>query len=127
QRLHAIDITTGAERPGSPVLIRATVKSSTFLGLLGKDVNFHAVLENQRAALLLANGNVYIAWGSSCDIAPYYGWVLAYDARTLNQTGVFNASPDAGESGIWQGDAGLAADAEGNVYAVTGNGVFNAA
>jgi len=75
----------------------------------------------------LANGNVYIAWGSSCDAGPYYGWVLAYEARTLKQTGVFNTSPDSGEAGIWQADAGIAADSEGNVYAVTGNGKFNAA
>ena len=73
------------------------------------------------------DGNVYIAWGSSCDVRPYYGWVMAYDARTLKQTGVFNTSPDAGESGIWQADAGIAADSAGNVYAVTGNGKFTAA
>jgi hypothetical protein len=77
--------------------------------------------------MLLVNGTIYIAWGSACDVGPYYGWVLGYDARTLRQTAVFNASPDAGESGIWQGDAGIAADPQGNVYAVTGNGKFTAA
>jgi hypothetical protein len=69
---------------------------------------------------------VYIAWGSSCDHGSYYGWVLAYDARTLKQTSIFNTAPDAGESGIWQSDAGLAADTDGSVYAVTGNGKFTA-
>jgi hypothetical protein len=127
QRLHAIDITTGAERPGSPVLIRATAKGSGIFGLMRSEVAFHALLENPRAALLLANGQVYIAWGSSCDVHPYFGWVIAYDARTLQQSGVFNAAPDAGESGIWQADAGIAADNTGNVYAVTGNGKFTAA
>jgi hypothetical protein len=127
QRLHAIDITTGAERPGSPTPIRASLKSSRLLGLMSSDVAFHALLENPRAALLLAGGRVYIAWGSSCDVNPYYGWVLAYDARTLQQTGVFNTAPDAGESGIWQADAGIAADTAGNVFAVTGNGKFTAA
>jgi hypothetical protein len=77
--------------------------------------------------MLLSGGNVYIAWGSSCDVKPYYGWVMAYDARTLKQTGVFNTSPEAGESGIWQANAGIAADSAGNVYAVTGNGQFTAA
>src|SRR5579883_2219574 len=125
QRLHALDITTGEERPGSGGNIRASVKRGSSLPLLGSsEVTFHAVLENPRAALLLANGNVYIAWGSSCDAGDYYGWVLAYDARTLQQKGVFNAAPVSGKAGIWQSDAGIAADAEGNVYAVTGNGKF---
>jgi hypothetical protein len=127
QRLHAIDITTGAERPGSPVLIRASVTASRLFGLGKSEVAFHSLFQNSRAAMLLSGGNVYIAWGSSCDIKPYYGWVMAYDARTLKQTGVFNTSPDAGESGIWQANAGIAADSAGNVYAVTGNGKFTAA
>jgi hypothetical protein len=126
QRLHALDVATGAERPGSPVTIRATVKGSGVLGM-SKDISFHALYENPRAALLVANGNVYIAWGSACDVRPYFGWVMAYDARTLKQTAVFNAAPAAGEAGIWQSDTGIAADAEGNVYAVTGNGGFTAA
>lgn len=127
QRLHALDIATGAERPGSPVLIRATVTIRGWLGIFNTDVTFHAQLENPRAALLLSKGNVYIAWASSCDVGPYHGWVLAYDARTLKQTGVFNTSPESDESGIWQADAGIAADSEGNVYAVTGNGKFDVA
>jgi hypothetical protein len=102
QRLHSLDITTGAERPGSPVLIRASVKTTSLFGLIQSEITFHALLENPRAALLLSGGNVYIAWGSSCDVGPYYGWVLAYNARTLQQTGVFNTSPGSGESGIWR-------------------------
>jgi len=83
--------------------------------------------ELPRAALLLVNGQVYLTWGSSCDVGPYHGWVMAYDARTLAQTAVFNTSPDAEESGIWQSDNGPAADDQGNIYAATGNGVFSAA
>jgi hypothetical protein len=127
QRLHALDLATGAERPGSPVLIRATVTVPGLLGILRREIAFHSLFENPRAALLLANGRVYLSWGSACDVMPYYGWVLAYDARTLQQVGVFNTAPDAGESGIWQGDAGIAADQDGSVYAVTGNGKFTAA
>jgi hypothetical protein len=99
------------------VLIRAT----------SREASFHSVREDQRTALLLDRGTVYIAWVSSCDVHPYYGWVLGYDARTLKQTGVFNAAPDSGESGIWQSDGGIAADENGNVYAVTDNGKFTAA
>jgi hypothetical protein len=128
QRLHALDIATGKERPGSPVLIRASVKGSAgVFGLAPQTISFHAVLENPRAALLADHGMVYIAWGSSCDVGAYYGWVMAYDGRTLQQKGVFNAAPTAGQAGIWQSDAGIAADAEGNVYAVTGNGKFDVA
>ncbi len=126
QRLHAIDIRTGAERSGSPVLIRAQVTSSSWFGLSTKEVSFHALRENPRAAMLLSRGTVYIAWGSSCDVTPYYGWVIGYDASTLRQTAVFNTAPDAGGGGIWQSGAGIAADDQGNIYASTGNGSFTA-
>ena len=126
QRLHALDITTGVERPGSPALIRGSVRGSGLFGFVSEQVQFHALLENPRAALLLTKGTVYVAWGSSCDAGSYYGWVMGYDARTLQQTVVFNAAPDSGEAGIWQSDAGIAADTQGNIYAVTGNGKFNA-
>lgn len=128
QRLHALDVRTGAERPGSPVLIRASFesKSAGFLGLTSGDMTFNAFKENPRAALTIANGQVWLTWASSCDYGPYHGWVLTYDARTLRQTGVFNTSPESSESGIWAGDTGPAADASGNVYISTGNGFFDA-
>jgi hypothetical protein len=126
QKLHALAITTGAEKFGGPVKIRARVEGQSLL-LFKSNVDFDPLKENQRAALLLVNGKVVITWASSCDIGPYYGWVIAYDAHTLAQAGAVNLSPDAGESGIWQGDAGPAADSEGNVYLITGNGKFTAA
>lgn len=127
QRLHALDITTGAEKFGGPVAIQAAVKDNGYFGgYFRGQVAFSQLRELPRAGLLLSQGKVFLSWGSSCDVGPYYGWVMSYDARTLRQTAVFNASPDSAESGIWQGDAALAADNEGNVYAVTGNGKFNA-
>jgi len=122
QKLHALAITTGAEKFGGPVEIKASVK-----GRGGLPVAFDPLRELPRAALLLASGQIYVTWGSSCDVGPYHGWVMAYDARTLSQTAVFNTSPDAEESGIWQSDNGPAADDQGNVYAATGNGKFSAA
>jgi hypothetical protein len=113
QKLHALAITTGAEKYGGPTEIKAP--------------DFDAQRELPRAALLLTGGQVYLTWGSSCDVAPYHGWVMTYDATTLKQTAVFNASPDAGESGVWQSDNGPAADENGNVYVATGNGKFTAA
>lgn len=119
QRLHALAITTGAEKFGGPVEIKATIPRGS------SQISFNPRNENPRAALLLANDSIYITWASSCDEGPYYGWVMSYDPRTLAQKGVFNTSPDKGFSGIWQGDAGPAADKAGNVFVVTGNGEFD--
>jgi hypothetical protein len=121
QSLHALDITTGAERTGSPVEIKASVKNRS-----GAEVAFDPLIENARSALLLTNGSVYLSWGSSCDVGDYHGWLMAYDAHDLHQQGVFNTSPDSKESGFWAGDTGPAADESGNVFIATGNGKFDA-
>jgi outer membrane protein assembly factor BamB len=124
QRLHALDVRDGRERVGSPVEIRAEV-AGTGEGSVGGKIGFDARRENPRAGLLLVGGVVYLTWGSSCDSGPYHGWVMAYDGRTLRQRAVWNVTPDGGEGGIWQSDAGPAADEAGNVYVATGNGDFD--
>lgn len=128
QRLHALDVLTGEEKFGGPVVIQASLTSgSTFLfGFFSRTIGFAALHENPRASLALANGIVYLTWASSCDMGPYHGWVLAYDAHTLRQAGVFNTSPDSSQSGIWQSDTGPAADSAGNLFVSTGNGTFDA-
>jgi len=85
--------------------------------------------QNQRAALLLSNGVVSVAFSSHCVVRPYQGWVLAFDATTLNPVGAFNAVPNdsKGKGGIWHSGGGPAADAGGNVFVMTGDGPFNAA
>ncbi len=125
QRLHALAVTTGAEKFGGPVNIQASINGRG-AGSSGK-LSFDPLRENPRAALLLANGMVYLTWASSCDVGPYHGWAMAYDARSLKQRAVFNTSPDAEESGIWASDTGPAADRSGNVFFATGNGRFDAA
>jgi hypothetical protein len=125
QQLHALAITTGREKFGGPVEIRASVRG-TGEGNSGGTVSFNSLRDNPRAALLLTKGVVYLSWASSCDVGPYHGWVMAYDARSLKQLGVLNTSPNSGESGIWQSDTGPAADDDGNVYVSTGNGSFDA-
>ena len=125
QRLHALAVTTGAEKFGGPIEIKASVAGKGS-GQSGGRVDFDPLDENPRAALLLANDSVYLSWGSSCDVGPYHGWLMAYDAHTLAQKAVFNTSPDASDSAIWQGDAGPAADTDGNIFVVTGNGEFDA-
>lgn len=125
QRLHALAITTGAEKFGGPVQITASVRGKG-AGSKNGEVRFDALRENPRAALLLVNHVVYLSWGSSCDVDPYHGWVMAYDSQTLKQKAALNVTPDGGEGGIWASDTGLGADPDGNVYVTTGNGTFNA-
>ena len=125
QRLHALDIQTGQEKLGGPVVISASVPGSGD-GNNGGVVSFDPLLQNQRAGLLLTNGVVYVAWGSHCDINPYHGWVMGFDAATLRLVATFNSTPDGGLGGIWQGGAGPAADSGGNIYFGTGNGTFDA-
>ncbi len=125
QRLHALDIATGAERPGSPVLIQATVPGTGDGHDAQNMVSFNARTENQRPALLLVNGVVYVSWASHCDQGPYHGWLIGYDAATLQRVMVYNTSPNGGLAGIWQSGQGPAADAAGNIFAMTGNGSFD--
>lgn len=126
QRLHALAITNGVEKLGGPVEIAAKVQGKGD-GSSGGSVAFDPLKENPRAALLLSKGRVYLSWASACDVGPYHGWVMAYDARTLRQKAVFNDSPDADDGGIWESDTGIAADDDGNVYVATGNGRFDVA
>jgi hypothetical protein len=124
QRLHALDITNGAERPGSPVVIRAKVKGNGD-GNVNGVVYFDPLREAQRPGLLLQNGNVYIGWASHCDIGPYHGWVMSYDETTLKQTAIWNSTRNGGLGGVWQAGTGLAADAAFNVFFATGNGTYD--
>jgi len=119
-RLHALNITTGAEKFGGPVVLQASASSSS------GTVTFVPKQHLQRPGLLLANGVVYIGFGSHGDTGPWYGWLLGYSASTLQQVMVFNTAPDAQEGAIWQAGCGPAADASGNIYFITGNGAFTA-
>jgi len=126
QHLHALAITTGVEKFGGPKLITASV-SGKGAGSSKGQVAFDALRENPRAALTLANNKVYLEWASSCDVDPYHGWVMSYDAQTLAQKSVLNVNPDGTQAGIWLSDTGPAVDPEGNLYVPSGNGTFDAA
>ena len=82
--------------------------------------------ENQRPALLLANGTVYVAFGSYGEQGEYHGWLFGYDSTSLQQTGVFDVTPSATQGGIWQSGGGPSADSNGNIFVATGDGPFNA-
>jgi len=111
QRLHMLDLATGADLPNSPAVVAAP--------------DFDPLKQNQRPALFLANGNVYLSYASHCDKGPYHGFLLSYDAASLRQTGVFNASPGGEGASIWQSGLAPAVDERGNIYFVTGNGDWN--
>jgi hypothetical protein len=127
-RLHALDLTSGAERPGSPALIAASVPGTgdRALSSTSNSVTFDAYFYKNRAGLLLLNGVVYTGWTSLCDSRTYHGWIIAYDAATLRQVAVFNSTPNGYQGSFWMGGAAPAADAQGNIYAISGNGRFDA-
>jgi hypothetical protein len=125
QRLHALDITTGAEKFGGPVVIQASV-SGNGVGSQGGAINFDPLLENQRPALLLNSNVVFIGFGVHGNPETYHGWVLGYDATNLQQVMVFNSTPNARAGGVWQAGGGMAADSAGNLFFATGNGTFDA-
>lgn len=130
QRLHALDLTTGAEMFGGPAEIAASAPNSA------GTTTFAAGQYEERAALLLANGQIYTSWTSHCDFGPYSGWIIAFNQMTLAQTTVLNVGPNSGASvpngthfnmngpAIWMSGDGPGADAQGNVYLLTGNGLF---
>ena len=124
QRLHALDITTGAELEGGPVTIHATYPG-TGDNSSGGQVVFDPKQYKERAALLLLNGVIYTSWASHCDFSPYTAWIMGYNQTTLAQTSILNLTPNGSEGSIWQSGGGLAADTQGNIYALIANGTFD--
>lgn len=123
QRLHALDLTTGAELAGSPVAVQAKYPGSGDNSANGYVV-FDPAQYKERPGLLLLNGTVYTFWSSHCDIRPYTGWIIAYNQTTLAQTAVLDITPNGNEASIWASGAGPAADANGNLYFLAANGSF---
>ncbi len=122
QRLHALDVTTGAEQFGGPMEIAAVYPAAA-----GGMNTFDAGSYEERAGLLLMNGVVYTPRTPHCAFSPYTGWVIAYNSGTLAQTGVLNVAANSAGGGpsIWMAGGGPAADSAGNVYVLTANGVFD--
>ncbi len=126
QRLHALDVTTGAEVFGGPQNIQASFTGTGDNSSNGK-VIFDPAQYKERTALLLLNGVLYTTWASHCDIRPYTGWIMAFNQTTLAQTSVLNIVPNGSEGAIWMADTGPAVDSAGNIYVLVANGDFGTA
>ena len=132
QRLHALNLTTGAEMENGPTEITASYPGTGDFSQNGMQV-FAPGQYAERVGLLLMNGSIFLGWTSHCDDDPYTGWLMMYNETTLKQTSVLNLTAngpyvphyEAGEGSIWQAGAGLAGDAMGNVYFLDANGVFD--
>jgi hypothetical protein len=124
QRLHALDAALGTELFGGPQTVQATFPGTGANSSNGS-VIFDPKQYEERAGLLLVNGQIITTWTSHCDIDPYTGWIIAFDAGTLARTSVLNITPNGSRGGIWMAGAGPAADAQGNVYLLDGNGTFD--
>lgn len=124
QRLHALDAALGSELLGGPQTIQASF-AGTGAGSSGGVVNFDPKQYEERAGLLEINGQIVTVWTSHCDIDPYTGWIIAYDAGTLTRSSVLNVTPNGSRGGMWMAGAGPAADAQGNIYVLDGNGTFD--
>ncbi len=125
QRLHALNVVTGAEKFGGPVALVASVAGTGDGDDGAGHVPFDPLRQLNRPGLLLLNNVVYMGYASHGDNGPYHGWILGYSAQTLAQVSVYNTTPNGGLGGIWAGGAGLAADQSGNVFVETGNGTFS--
>jgi hypothetical protein len=118
QRLHALDLTTGAEQSDSPKTVAATYP--------GTNPAFDPAQYKDRAGLLLLNGQIITTWASHCDLGTYNGWVIAYNENTLAQTSVLDVTPNGSQGAIWQSGAAPAVDSSGYIYLLDGNGTFDA-
>ena len=123
-RIHALDLTSGAELFGGPTVVTASYPG-TGAGSSGGNVFFDPSVYNERPGLLEFNGTIYTTWGSHCDQGAYTSWVMAYSADTLKQTAVLNLVPNGSDGGIWMSGAAPGLDASGNIYFIVGNGTFD--
>lgn len=119
-KLHALDIATGEPRPNSPKTITAEARGTGDASENGV-VRLDGLRNMQRPGLLKVGNKVFLAFASLCDIRPYHGWVLGYDATTLAQTDVHVTTPNGSAGGIWSGGVGINADEHGDIYYVAGD------
>ena len=124
QRLHALDLSTGNEKSGSPANVSGSVAGDGY-DASGSSVTFNSRTHHQRTGLALVNGVVYATWASHGDIDPYHGWVIGYNASSLAPVTTYNLTANGSRGGVWMSGAAPAADSANALYLSTGNGTFN--
>ena len=124
QRLHAFNLSTGAELFGGPLTITATFPG-TGSGSSGGTVPFDPAQYKERPGLLQIGATIYTTWSSHCDFGPYTSWVMAFNADTLARSSVLNLEPNGSDGGIWMSGTAPAADSSSNIYFLEGNGTFD--
>jgi hypothetical protein len=123
-RLHALDLTTGAEEFNGPIEVQATYPGNG-ANSVGGSVIFDPKQYKERAGLLLSNGTVYTSWTSHCDAYPYTAWVIGYNESNLSRVSILNLTPNGSEGSVWGAGAGPAVDASGNIFLLMANGTFD--
>jgi outer membrane protein assembly factor BamB len=123
QRVHALDLASGAELLNGPTEVAATYPGNGANSSNGHVV-FAPAAYAERAGLLLLGGVIYTTWTSHCDLGAYTGWIMAYSADTLQQTSVLNLTPNGSGGAIWMSGAGPASDGT-SIYLMGGNGTFD--
>ncbi len=128
QRMHVLDIRTGAEFIGGPFFGAPITAKTPGSGVGSQNgyLIFDPKVEHQRAALAMSNGLIIVSWAAHCDLGPYHGYVMAFSKNSLRPTGVYVSTPNGYDGGVWQSGAGPAVDANGFIYVATGNGLFDA-
>ena len=132
QRLHSVNLADGSERSGSPATLDSSITYSGTCGNSTGTITFDPKKENQRPGLALIGGTVYVSWASHGDVDTYYGWVIGFSPSTLARTHTWNAAPNAlsgfsyCRAGIWMSGGAPAGDSAGNLFLMTGNGIFDA-
>jgi uncharacterized protein (TIGR03437 family) len=122
--LHALSTVDGRELFGGPHLIAATIPG-TGAGSHAGSIAFDATQQLQRTGLVMANGLIYVGFGSHSDVGNYHGWLMAFNATTLKLEAVFNSSPNGRQSAFWQSGRGVAVDSNGDIFVATGNGDYD--
>lgn len=144
QKFHALDLGSGAEKLGGPLLLGdcncidahgGKYENSSILQYPGSGaphdtfvdgrIVFNAFLQNQRPALILVNGTVYICWASHADHKPVHGWIAGFSAKDLALQSVLNTSPNGNLDTIWMGGSSPAVDRDGSLLISLGNGDFD--
>jgi hypothetical protein len=123
-KLHALDLLTGHEKFGGPVVVQGFVLGAGD-GSVGGTNTFNSLHEHNRPGLLLLSNVVYLCYAGHCDWPPYHGWFFGYNATNLQRTCIFNSTPDGSDGGIWLSGRGPATDENGDIYLATGNGTFD--